>query len=107
MIINNKKVNKILGLYPIKRNQNNQSVSSKHTTRVTENQGHGIVALDPGIQIFKIVNIGRSKVIGSSKIKLDRYLNGARNIFVRSLGDSPALKKLTSSACIVNEKESV
>jgi len=50
----------------------------------------------------KIVNIGGSKVIGSGKIKLDRDLNGARNIFVRSLGDSPSLKKLISSACVVN-----
>jgi len=31
-----------------------------------------------------------------------RDLNGARNIFVRSLGDSPSLKKLISSACVVN-----
>jgi len=51
----------------------------------------------------KIVNIGGSKVIGSGKIKLDRDLNGARNIFVRSLGDSPSLKKLISLACIVND----
>jgi len=52
----------------------------------------------------KIVNIGGSKVIGSGKIKLDRDLNGARNIFVRSLGDSPSLKKmLTSSVCVVND----
>jgi len=53
---------------------------------------------------LKLVNIGGSKVIGSDKIKLDRDLNGARNIFVRSLVDSPSLKKmLTSPACVVND----
>ena len=50
----------------------------------------------------RIRNIGRSKVIGSGEIKLDRDLNGARNIFIRSLGDSPSLMKIISSAGIVN-----
>lgn len=45
----------------------------------------------------KIRNIGRSKVIGSGRIKLDRDLNGARNVFIRSLGDSPALINMIKS----------
>ena len=39
----------------------------------------------------KIVNVGGSRVIRSGGISLDRDLNGARNIFIRSLVDSPAL----------------
>jgi putative transposase len=45
----------------------------------------------------ELVNIGRSKVIRSNGIKLDRDLNGARNIFIRSLGDSPALINMIKS----------
>ena len=50
----------------------------------------------------KVVDIKGSKVIGSGSKMLDRDLNGARNIFIRSLGDSPALKKIVSSSCVVN-----
>lgn len=47
----------------------------------------------------KIRNIKGSKVIGRGKITLDRDLNGARNIFIRSLGDSPALKEILGVRC--------
>jgi hypothetical protein len=39
-----------------------------------------------------------SRVIRSGAISLDRDLNGARNIFIRSLGDSPTLM-LMRGAC--------
>jgi putative transposase len=39
----------------------------------------------------EIKNVGGSRVISSSGITLDRDLNGARGIFIRSLVDSPSL----------------
>jgi putative transposase len=39
----------------------------------------------------RIINVGGSRVIRSDGISLDRDLNGARNIFIRSLVDSPTL----------------
>lgn len=39
----------------------------------------------------EILNVGGSRVIRSGEIELDRDLNGARNIFIRSLVDSPTL----------------
>ena len=39
----------------------------------------------------EIINVGGSRVIRSGGIELDRDLNGARNIFIRSLVDSPTL----------------
>jgi len=51
----------------------------------------------------KLKNIGGSKVIGFGKIKIDRDLNGARNIFIRSLVDSPPLMKIISSAGVVKD----
>jgi putative transposase len=44
------------------------------------------------------VNVGGSRVIRSGGITLDRDLNGARNIFIRSLGDSPTLMRM-QGAC--------
>jgi len=45
----------------------------------------------------RIKNVGGSRVIRSGGIRMDRDLNGARGIFLRALGDSPALINL--SAC--------
>jgi len=42
----------------------------------------------------EIKNVGGSRAIRSGGITLERDLNGARGIFVRSLGDSPALMEL-------------
>jgi len=39
----------------------------------------------------EVKNVGGSRVIRSGDIKLDRDLNGARGIFIRSLVDSPTL----------------
>ena len=50
----------------------------------------------------KLRNVGGSKVIGSGEIKLDRDLNGARNIFIRSLVDSPSLMRMVSPTGVVN-----
>ena len=43
-----------------------------------------------------IANLGRRKVVrGSDGIALERDINGARGIFLRALGELPALRKLT------------
>ena len=41
---------------------------------------------------------GRKTIVGSDGFRLDRDINGARGIFLRALGDSPTLRKLTQSA---------
>jgi len=45
----------------------------------------------------EIKKVGGSRVIKSGDIKLNRDLNGARNIFIRSLIDSPELIKLQAA----------
>ncbi len=45
----------------------------------------------------EVKKIGGSRVIKSGGIELDRDLNGARNIFIRSLIDSPELIKLQAA----------
>lgn len=42
----------------------------------------------------ELKNVGGSRVIRSSDTVMDRDMNGARGIFVRALGDSPALMKM-------------
>lgn len=42
----------------------------------------------------KILNVGGSKTITSDGLSMDRDRNGARNIFLRALVDSPILEKL-------------
>lgn len=43
---------------------------------------------------------GRREIVGSDSVRLDRDINGARGIFLRALGDTPALMK---SACIASD----
>lgn len=47
----------------------------------------------------EIKNVGGSRVIESDGITLDRDLNGARNIFIRSLVDSPTLMSAIVNGC--------
>ena len=47
----------------------------------------------------EIKNVGGSRVIRSGDIKLDRDLNGARGIFIRSLVDSPTLMSAIVNVC--------
>ncbi len=47
----------------------------------------------------EIKNVGGSRVISSSGITLDRDLNGARGIFIRSLVDSPTLRSAIVNVC--------
>jgi putative transposase len=47
----------------------------------------------------EIKNVGGSRVISSGGITLDRDLNGARGIFIRSLVDSPSLTGAIVSVC--------
>jgi len=46
----------------------------------------------------EIMNVGGREWITVEGLKINRDINGARGIFLRALGDSPALK-----ACVVNE----
>ena len=41
---------------------------------------------------------GRKTIVGSDGIRLHRDINGARGIFLRALGDSPILRKLSQDA---------
>ncbi len=50
----------------------------------------------------EIKNVGGSSVIRSKGISLDRDLNGARGIFIRSLGDSPTLIAMQAKSAVVN-----
>ena len=46
-----------------------------------------------------IANLGGRKVIaGSDGIRVDRDTNGARGIFLRALGDTPALRQATDGS---------
>ncbi len=47
----------------------------------------------------EIKNVGGSRVISSGGITLDRDLNGARGIFIRSLVDSPSLTGAIVNVC--------
>jgi len=47
----------------------------------------------------EVKNVGGSRVIRSGDITLDRDLNGARGIFIRSLVDSPALMSAIVNVC--------
>ncbi|KHD05831.1 hypothetical protein PN36_28085 [Candidatus Thiomargarita nelsonii] len=47
----------------------------------------------------EIKNVGGSRVIRSGDITLDRDLNGARGIFIRSLVDSPSLRSAIINGC--------
>ena len=47
----------------------------------------------------EVKKVGGSRVIRSGGITLDRDLNGARGIFIRSLVDSPALMSAVVSVC--------
>jgi putative transposase len=47
----------------------------------------------------EIKNVGGSRVIRSGDITLDRDLNGARGIFIRSLVDSPSLRSAIINVC--------
>jgi len=47
----------------------------------------------------EVKNVGGSRVIRSGGITLDRDLNGARGIFIRSLVDSPALMSAIVNIC--------
>ena len=50
-----------------------------------------------------IANLGGRKVVrGSDGVALERDINGARGIFLRALGDSPVLRKLTQDASATN-----
>ena len=50
-----------------------------------------------------IRNLGGRKVVrGSDGVSLERDINGARGIFLRALGDSPILRKLTQDASATN-----
>ena len=52
-----------------------------------------------------IRNLGGRKVVrGSDGVSLERDINGARGIFLRALGDSPILRKLTQDASATNAK---
>ena len=52
-----------------------------------------------------IANLGGRKVVrGSDGVSLERDINGARGIFLRALGDFPALRKLTQE-CIGGEHQ--
>ncbi|MFK5969781.1 MAG: transposase [Candidatus Marithrix sp.] len=47
----------------------------------------------------EVKNVGGSRVIRSGGITLDRDLNGARGIFIRSLVDSPSLRSAIINVC--------
>ena len=50
-----------------------------------------------------ISNLGGRRVVkGSDGLAMDRDINGARGIFLRALGDSPALRQLTLGASAAN-----
>ena len=52
-----------------------------------------------------IANLGGRRVVrGSDGVSLERDINGARGIFLRALGDFPALRKLTQG-CIGGEHQ--
>jgi putative transposase len=42
--------------------------------------------------------IGGAKTITSNGVTVDRYINGARGIFLRALGDNPSLRN--GCACV-------